>query len=94
MFFKRIFLAAAFVALLVVAVATVADAQGFPYGVVAATSSVGIGTTSTRTSTTPGAPSTGAGGEAFMNGILLGSSALIVVGGSVYLTRKLKARQN
>lgn len=46
------------------------------------------GASGTMTSTTPGAPNTGAGGDTTQNLVLLGLSGLVVVAGGAYLARK------
>ena len=48
-------------------------------------------TTSTTpgTTVTPGVPSTGAGGDAGTNGMLLGASALLMLLGSAYIIRSI-----
>lgn len=52
-------------------------------------STTGSGTTSIGgTSTTPGTPNTGAGGDATTNLALLGISALALIGGGAYLARQ------
>lgn len=50
-------------------------------------SSSTTGTTGIMTSTTPGAPNTGAGGDTTQNLLLLGISGLVVVAGGAYLAR-------
>lgn len=42
----------------------------------------------TTTTTTPGTPNTGMGGEAAVNVLLLGSSALLAIAGAGYLMRR------
>lgn len=46
----------------------------------------------TATTTTPGVPNTGEGGDMAVNILLLGTSGLLAIGGSAYLSRKLSAR--
>ena len=57
-------------------------------------STTGTGTTGSTatTGTTPGAPNTGAGGAATANILLLFGSALAVVGGTAYLSRRARTR--
>ncbi|MDB5187961.1 MAG: hypothetical protein JWO50_481 [Candidatus Kaiserbacteria bacterium] len=45
-------------------------------------------TTTDTTTAAPGVPSTGAGGDMATNIAVLGLSAVVVVGGAVYLLRK------
>ncbi len=45
-------------------------------------------TTDTGTSTTPGTPNTGAGGDALQNMLLLGVSSAAVLGAAAYLARR------
>ncbi len=46
------------------------------------------GTSAASSSTTPGVPNTGAGGDATTNLAVLGVSALVAAGGAAYLARK------
>lgn len=60
-------------------------------------SSNGIGTglgtvNTTSTTTTPGVPNTGAGGDATMNLVLLLGSAVLAAGGLIYMIRGFQAR--
>jgi len=48
-------------------------------------------TLGTTTTTTPGVPNTGAGGDAMINILLLGVAAVVMVAGIVYLARVRKA---
>lgn len=48
----------------------------------------GTSTTHGATSTTPGVPNTGAGGNAAVNFAVLGAAALVAAGGAAYLARK------
>jgi hypothetical protein len=45
-------------------------------------------TYSSTSSSTPGTPNTGSGGDVAMNIMLLGTSAIIAVGGALYLARR------
>ncbi|HEV7449624.1 MAG TPA: hypothetical protein VGP13_03765 [Candidatus Paceibacterota bacterium] len=47
-------------------------------------------TTTDTTVTTPGVPSTGAGGEAASNVLVLGASAVVLVAGGAYLLKTRK----
>ena len=51
----------------------------------------GSGTVNGTSSTVPGVPNTGAGGDAGMNIALLGSSAAIMAAGALYIVRKAKS---
>ena len=51
----------------------------------------GSGTVNGTSSTVPGVPNTGAGGDAGMNIALLGSSAAIMAAGALYIVRKTKS---
>ncbi|MDB5237904.1 MAG: hypothetical protein JWM46_174 [Candidatus Kaiserbacteria bacterium] len=50
--------------------------------------SAGVASAQTTASTTPGVGNTGAGGDSAANMLLLGTSALVAIGGTAYLARK------
>lgn len=60
----------------VAAAQTTTDGTGIDYGT--------VNTATTTGTTTPGVPSTGVGGDATINAILLGASLLVLLGGIAY----------
>lgn len=70
------------------ALATILLAGGAGIAMAQTTTTTGT----TGTTGTVGVPNTGAGGDAAVNILLLGTSALIAIGGGSYLARKLAVR--
>ena len=74
----------------IIAGAAIMVAIFFAAGIVhAQTSSPSSAIPGATATTTPGVPSTGAGGNADVNGITLGASALLMLAGSAYIIRSI-----
>lgn len=71
-----------------VAFAQTGTSTGTGAGITATTS----GTGGSIDTTTPGAPNTGAGGDAAANLLVLGISGLVLVAGGAYLARRAATR--
>lgn len=54
--------------------------------------STGSSMTSTSTTTVPGVPNTGAGGDAALNMLVLFASGTLAIGGAAYITRRTVRR--
>jgi len=75
---------------LAAAITTAALLFGAPVAFAQTTTTTG--TTDTTVTSTPGAPNTGAGGDATANVLLLGISGLVVVAGGAYFARRSTAK--